>query len=371
MSLPNHPGTLPPASTPALPDSARQRPLDVLFRPAALIAALLVGEAVAALLVLSPQAGGDRLVAFGLLSLAIQWVTLGTLGVLHVLRRPLERLQPQALAWACLGLMLLTTLVVALLCWQLLDVRHEQRLADGAMFVARALALALVAGLLALLIFQSHWRAQRLAVAAKQAELDALQARIHPHFLFNTLNTAAALVHQQPEQAEQLLLDLSELFRAALAGPRPVGLHEELQLARRYAEIEQLRFGARMRLEWDLPETLPALSMPPLTLQPLVENAIHHGVERTPGSCLLRIAVVVAAAEVTVTVSNALPPVPTATPARSGHGLGLRAVRERVQAHGGSVVAQAVQGQYRVSVRLPLPPPEPPAASPPPQVTTW
>ena len=88
---------------------------------------------------------------------------------------------------------------------------------------------------------------------AKQSELQALQARIRPHFLFNTLNTGAALVHPRPEEAERLLLDLADLFRAALAGPRQILLEDELSLARRYLEIEALRFGERLQVRWELP----------------------------------------------------------------------------------------------------------------------
>src|SRR5690606_40337555 len=95
--------------------------------------------------------------------------------------------------------------------------------------------------------FYNHWRATQLALQAKQSQLEALQARIRPHFLFNTLNTGVALVRQRPGEAERLLLDLADLFRAALAGPPTVPLEDELALARRYVESEQLRLGPRLR----------------------------------------------------------------------------------------------------------------------------
>src|SRR3546814_1090043 len=102
----------------------------------------------------------------------------------------------------------------------------------------RMLGIALVAGLLALVAFQNYSEATRLAVRAKQSELEALQARVRPHFLFNTLNSGIALVRQRPEQAEELLLGLSDLFRAALARPHDVALGEELALVRRYRSEE-------------------------------------------------------------------------------------------------------------------------------------
>src|SRR5690606_11628475 len=108
----------------------------------------------------------------------------------------------------------------------------------------------------------------KAAVRAKQAELEALQARIRPHFLFNTLNTGAALVHARPGEAERLLLGLSDLFRAALAGPGELPLEDELGLARRYLEIEALRFGPRLQVNWQLPAPLPEVWVPTLSIQP-------------------------------------------------------------------------------------------------------
>lgn len=116
-------------------------------------------------------------------------------------------------------------------------------------FVLRILALAVVVGLIGLLTYQNYWRSRQLAVRAKQLELEALQARIRPHFLFNTLNTGAALVHAQPDAAERVLLDLADLFRSALRGPQLIPLAEELALAHRYLEIEQLLLRRSSALE--------------------------------------------------------------------------------------------------------------------------
>lgn len=326
------------------------RPLDALLRPSALIAVILAGEALAALLALSPVPANDRLVLFGLMSLGIQWIALGTLAAIYVLGNLLGRLPPHVLAWACLGLLLLMTLLLVLLAWWLLDL-HQTHDQDFTTFLFRTLALALVAGLLALLAYQNHWRARHLAVRAKQAELDALQARIHPHFLFNTLNTGVALVHQQPEKLEQLLLDLADLFRAALAGPARIPLHEELDLTRRYIEIERLRFGSRMQLLWELPDPLPDLLVPTLSIQPLVENAIHHGVEPSAQTCTLRIAVEHDTRQVRITIDNDLPE--TRISMHQGHQVGLQAARTRTQAMGGDVEAGTKDNKYRAVLSLP------------------
>jgi len=325
-------------------------PLEVLWQPSSLISMMLAGELLAVILALAPGISGSRWVHFGLTSLLIQWISLLTLGVLAMLRHSLGKLRPLGVAYFALATLLVTTSGVCSLVWLLLHrqlmLPHEAWRALWFQFSGIALAV----GLIGVAIFRSYWNARQLAVHAKQAELEALQARIHPHFLFNTLNTGAALVHEQPEKAEQLLLDLADLFRAALAGPNLISLHEELLLARRYAEIEQLRFGPRMRVEWALPEVLPDLAVPTLSIQPLVENAIHHGVEPSTTSCLLRIAVESGAMQASVSVSNDLPSPPASV--RTGHGVGLRAVRERVAAMGGHVETCADDGQYRVTIRF-------------------
>ena len=126
-------------------------------------------------------------------------------------------------------------------------------------------------------------RGRALSPALTEARLQALQARIRPHFLFNTLNTAIALVRVDPGRAETLLEDLAELFRAALADAQAqVTLEQEVELARRYLDIEQVRFGGRLQVQWELDPSAGPARLPPLILQPLVENAVYHGIE--PGS---------------------------------------------------------------------------------------
>ena len=315
---------------------------------------ILAGEALAAILALSPVQIRDRLVLFGLASLATQWVLLSTLGLLYLLRQRLRTCSPPMLAWLTLGILLLMTLLVISLGWKLLEMQQQTEM-DGTAFLYRSLALAFVAGLLTLLSYQNHWRARQLAVRAKQAELEALQARIRPHFLFNTLNTGAALVHQRPEDAERLLLDLADLFRAALAGPQEIPLTEEIALTRRYAEIEGLRFGERMRIHWDLPDELPQLDVPTLSLQPLVENAIHHGIEPNPDGGDIHIKLVRDRHLVRVTIDNALPPA-DARLHRTGHKVGLESARARIQAMTsglGDVTTHSANGRHITTVTLP------------------
>lgn len=329
-------------------------PLAALWRPPALLGVILGGEALAAILALAPAQDGDRLVQFGLASLGIQWVALGTLCALYLLRHRLGRLPPMRLAWVCLGLLLAMSLLVAMAAWSVLVVGG---LSDGGRldFVLRMLAIALVVGMLGLVSYQNYWRSRRLAVRAKQLELEALQARIRPHFLFNTLNTGAALVHARPDEAERVLLDLADLFRSALRGPQLIPLAEELALTRRYLEIEALRFGPRLQLAWDVPEPLPEALVPSLSIQPLAENAIRHGIERLPagGRIEIRVHSEAVGGGIEVVIVNDLPAVGSG---HKGHAVGLASARERVQAMTdgrGRIDADIEDGRFVARMHLP------------------
>ena len=194
---------------------------------------------------------------------------------------------------------------------------------------------ALVGAVLAQLVVATlALRARSQTPAAMAARLTELQTRIRPHFLFNTLNSAIALVRAEPARAEALLEDLAELFRHALAEPgETTTLASELELARRYLAVEEVRFGNRLRVEWLLDTAADQTPVPPLLLQPLVENAIIHGVERDPGTSRVRIVTERRPTGVIVKITNTLPPEdsrPPAGAARQGHGIALDNVRARL-----------------------------------------
>jgi two-component system sensor histidine kinase AlgZ len=160
------------------------------------------------------------------------------------------------------------------------------------------------------------------------ARLAELQSRIRPHFLFNALNTALALVRVDASRAEAVLEDLAELFRVALADTgASVSLEEEIELARRYLAIEQVRFGPRLRLAWDIDPRVLAARVPPLVLQPLVENAVRHGIEPAARPGQVRISALLQRGQVVVQVSNSVGD----EPGQPGHGMALHNVRERLR----------------------------------------
>ncbi len=171
------------------------------------------------------------------------------------------------------------------------------------------------------------WRAKARTPAATAARLAELQSRIRPHFLFNTLNSAIALVRAEPLKAEAVLEDLSELFRSALADPaESVTVGQEIILAQRYLAIEQIRFGERLRVRWSLDAQADKARLPPLLLQPLVENAVRHGVEPSASGAQIKITTVRRGGTVVIKVTNSVP----AGGGAPGHGLALANVRERL-----------------------------------------
>ncbi len=174
-------------------------------------------------------------------------------------------------------------------------------------------------------------RAHSELPAHAAARLSELQARIRPHFLFNTLNTAIALVQIDPQRAEAVLEDLAELFRQALAAPHAVAtLDDEIDLARRYLGIEQLRFGERVQVRWELDAAAGAARVPALVLQPLVENAVRHGIEVSPDGGWIVVRTKVQGGHAVLMVSNSVPAQAQGT-ALPGHGMALRNVRQRLK----------------------------------------
>lgn len=339
----------------APPSTIALSPLDTLWQARTLVWVLLAGEALAAVLAIAPGREGDRLAYFGVASLAIQWIALTSLGLLYLMRRWLSRISPPFVAQVGLGAFLASTWIVLLIGWVTL---HElMPVPDGGWmaFSIRVTAIALIMGLLGLAAFQAQWNAKQLAVSAEHAKLQALQARIQPHFLFNTLNTGISLLHAKPDLAEQLLLDLSDLFRAALSQRDALLLEEDLSLARRYLEIEQLRLGDRLHLDWEVPEALPSLQVPTLSIQPLAENAIRHGVEPSTSGGQVGIRVETVDGYLQVSVSNTLPP--ASARAAAGHQVGLSSVRARIHAATegrGRVETRIADGRYFAVIRLPL-----------------
>jgi len=201
---------------------------------------------------------------------------------------------------------------------------------------------------------QDRWKTQVEAVA--EARMDALQARIRPHFLFNSMNAIAALVRSNPAAAERAVEDLSELFRAALGqGGAHGSLEDEIGLAKRFLAIEALRLGDRLDVVWDLAPDLPmALRLPRLVLQPLLENAVVHGIARLKEGGTIHVGLHVSGDVLHIGIGN---PCPVAELGLPGNGHALESIRQRLAFHFGEkarMSVEASEGYYRVRLTLPL-----------------
>jgi two-component system, LytTR family, sensor histidine kinase AlgZ len=211
-------------------------------------------------------------------------------------------------------------------------------------------SLLVIAALLAYLRLLTRAHSPALA----EARLQALQARIRPHFLFNSLNAVLALIRRDPQRAERSLEDLADLFRTLMSDARTfVRLADEISLLERYAELEQLRLGERLRIAWELDGAPADALLPPLVLQPLLENAVYHGVEPGTGPGDVTVRIERRGARVLARIEN---PYLEAEMKRAGNRMALDNIRERLQlffdaeARIGTSVSD---GRYRVEIEIP------------------
>jgi LytS/YehU family sensor histidine kinase len=198
-------------------------------------------------------------------------------------------------------------------------------------------------------------RALQFEIASREAELRALRAQIHPHFLFNSLNSINALIAARPEEARRLCVRLGDFLRASLTlGSREaIPLAEELALAEQLLSIEKVRFGERLSHVIVADEAARACSVPPLLLQPLVENAVTHGVAQRLEGGLVRIEAERSGPELRIAISN---PRDSDAPERRGTGIGLQNVKRRLAAlHGSDATLEVTRSDaaFRVELRLP------------------
>jgi two-component system sensor histidine kinase AlgZ len=198
-------------------------------------------------------------------------------------------------------------------------------------------------------------RALEFEIASREAELRALRAQIHPHFLFNSLNSINALIAAKPEEARRLCVRLGDFLRRSLTvGPREaIPLAEELELAEQLLAIEKVRFGERLSHTIVADEEARACAVPPLLLQPLVENAVTHGIAQLIDGGEIRIEAERRGDELRIVIVN---PRDADAPGRKGTGIGLQNVRRRLAAlHGDAAEARVTAGDasFRVELRLP------------------
>lgn len=328
--------------------------LPAFCRGRIVVRVMVLAQALAILLALAPDISSNFWSRLGLTSLFVHWVALLTVALLCRFQRKLYKVPPQQLAALALLLLMLVTLAVSAAAYSMLHAGGGQQPTVFYHFLLQALLIALLVGVMGIQLFalyvEHSWRLN----AQSRSELDALQARIRPHFLFNSLNTVAELTQQDPAAAEQALLDLASLFRAALNAGAQVPLSEELALARQYLALEQWRLGARLQLDWQVPAQLPHALLPCLTLQPLLENAVRHGIERCSKAGLIRFELHVSARHLTIVLTNPAGELP---PAEGGNGMALQNIRRRLELQFGDEARLSngvTQSEYRVKLVIPL-----------------
>ncbi|MGD9597966.1 MAG: sensor histidine kinase [Steroidobacteraceae bacterium] len=294
-------------------------------------------------------------------SLFLIWIGLASQAALCLARRRLEALPVPAGAVAVLALVCAIVAIVSEIAFR---VGASALFAAGEIgtlfprehvaFIARNVAIAfIVTALMLRYMYVTHeWR--RNIEMQSRARVHALQARIRPHFLFNSMNTIAALTRSNPARAEEAVQDLADLFRASLAEKRTeITLAEEIDIAKTYERIELLRLGERLQIVWRVDGVPPRAIVPSLMIQPLLENAIYHGIEPRAGGGTVTVTGEYANGLVTIVVRN---PLPAAAAAHDGNRVALANIRERLVLMYGAraaVKAGRFDDEYIVTLRFP------------------
>jgi two-component system sensor histidine kinase AlgZ len=318
----------------------------------ALSVLILVGQLLAVVLLL---AGSEfSWMRFALLSLFVQWVSLPSAGALCMLRRHLARLSLPAGALLAVGIVVAVTLLVGLAGDRLLAGDRRATAIDWRSILAQA-GIAAILAALALRYFHVQQQLRLREQAELQARIQALQSRIRPHFLFNSMNIIASLIETDPANAEAVVEDLAELFRASLSeAGHAVPLADELALCERYLRIEKLRLGERLRIDWQI-EPLPSeLRIPLLSIQPLLENAIYHGIQPLPEGGTVTVRVGRGDGEIRIEIRNPLAP----EAETGGSRMALANVRSRLVAlYGNSARLETgpAGAEYRTLLAYPWP----------------
>ncbi len=337
----------------ALPDLASPRSVLRLMLLALLIAVVIALGRHAGL---TPDAVAD-LAQLSALALAIALVAVL---VLHLARPLLARTSAGVGTLLTILLLLIGAAAVteaAIFLSYHLGLTPERWPAWRGPLLVRSLAITAIVGLLALRYLALEQRSASGARTQQEAQMQALQSRIRPHFLFNSLNSVASLTHSDPDKAEAVLHDLADLFRVLLADARKlVPITAEREIARQYIDLEKLRLGERLQVKWVESGVPRNAQIPALTLQPLLENAIYHGIEPRFGGGTVKIEMWSEGDALNILISNPLPETRTASHQR-GNKVAMDNIRQRlVTQFGSAATLQAFEqgDQYHVKLKLPV-----------------
>lgn len=323
---------------------------------------ILIAQLLAFILTLAGgRARGEFWVYLSLVSLFVQWIALGNILVLCVSRRFLEDLHPAVASMSYYALSLSVTFIVTIVAMWFTPSDNLQPVMFPALlssdFLIRNMVISAIVSAVALRYFyvQHQWMSN-IQVEAR-SRIQALQARIRPHFLFNSMNTIASLTHTSPDLAEKAVEDLADLFRASLGHQDKVTLKEELNFTRRYINMEKLRLGKRLNVELKMQEGISLnTKVPALILQPIVENAIYHGVEPLTQGGTVNIDVASSRHDLHFSISNPVGDI-NIEQKRPGNKMAQDNIKQRLQLAYGDFSKMEIrhaQGFYTVSFNIPI-----------------
>ena len=321
---------------------------------------VLLTEVLAIIFAMASTSNSEQFWDFlALCSMLMLWIALLNAAVLCLLRSWLHKQKQNHCLVITFFLMMSVSLLVAILAEQaghLLYFTEEDGQFD-ALFLTRILTISAAIYFLILRYFyiQHQWRIN--LAAQSHAEIQALRARIRPHFLFNSMNSIASLIAISPEIAEQAIEDLSDLFRASLGEQNMSSLKEEIALTKSYLAIEALRLGNRLQVEWQIDQNLLDIEVPSLCIQPLAENAVYHGIEPIAEGGKILISALQIDNRLKLSVSNPLVSENKSLTSKKGNQMAQDNIKQRlklVYGNKGGFTINDTKDNYTVSLIIPL-----------------
>jgi two-component system sensor histidine kinase AlgZ len=324
-----------------------------------LLMLIIACELLAFMLALAPLSShSDRWHNLGQISLFIQWLGLSSAALICFGKRFLADVDMAHAAAITYIALILNCIMFSEIAYQiaaLTSINPALASTSHVSFILRILAISAIIYAIVLRYFYIQYLWKRQVQIESKLRLSALQARIHPHFLFNTMNTIASLTREDPELAEKAIEDLSDLLRTSLSKNKDkISLADEIDLCRRYLDIEKLRLGDRLQVEWHLAELPMDTKVPSLLIQPLLENAIYHGIEPLNHAGYINVSAENDGDMIIVSIDNPLPEY--IGKSHKGHQLAIDNTRQRLNAAFGEQATMKTESgkeRYLVELRFP------------------
>ncbi|CAM4254827.1 sensor histidine kinase [Pseudoalteromonas byunsanensis] len=325
--------------------------LPTIITARGVLAMLITSQILACVLAFAPLSYEDVWVRLGIFSLFIHCVSAVGFSTLYSLRHSVSRFSLPSQVVLILVIFQCTTALSSM------AVSYFSPLYDGALdwtFILKNMAICLFISLFFIHSMTIFLDKLQTVEALSKVEFEALSARIRPHFLYNSLNTIAELAHSDADDAEQAVLTLAQLCKATMRAQQLTWLSDELQLAKQYLALEHWRFGERLMVNWHLPESIPKIQLPVLTIQPLLENAVIYGVEPASKVTQINVLLQVEQQHVVLTISNSY--AGSDKVSHQGHGIAQNNIRARLAHHFGeraSLQIEQTEHVYTVTLSVP------------------